>query len=221
MTTAPATSASAGPFLSSRAILEIVAAIIVLALAMLGFHEWRSAHDAMLQAQAIEKSEKADIASLQKQRDTLTAGDKARDAKAAATITELTKQAAAVKTPKQIVKWLPTQIPLPQSLSIELPPATLQNPTPEAIASIPQADLAPLKDFIVQGKTCAVELPAAQQDLTSCQSQLKLAGEQMSAVERERDAYKKASKGTWLSRTLKVTKYIAIGAGIGYLLAKK
>jgi hypothetical protein len=91
-----------------------------------------------------------------------------------------------------------------------------QAPQIPPYAAIPAADLPALKDFIVQAKTCAVELPEAQQELSSCQAQAKLAARKLADVEKERDAYKVALKGgTWWHRVKHDAKAIAIGGAIG------
>lgn len=198
-----------------RTRIEIAVVIMMLAAGVALFRAWLSQHDARLRAEATARQEQTAIADLQKQRDLLVQGDKARDATAAATIAELTKAAAAQKTPQQIARWLPREISLPKPLSIQAPRATAQNPAPPAIATIPQEDLAPLRDFVLQAKTCAVALPAAQADLSSCRDQLKLAGEQLSAAECESAAWKKAAKGTFWGRLKRGAKWFAIGAAAG------
>jgi hypothetical protein len=210
----PATQPPSAP-ISTRAKIEFVAVILVLALFALGFHEWIREHDARVQAEAAAKQAQGTIVDLQKQRDTLTAAAKQRDDAAAATIAALSRAAAAQTTPKQIAAWLPKQIPVPQPVTVQIPAANPANPAPPAIASIPEADLAPLKDFIVQAKTCAVELPNARQDVSSCQQQLKLAGEQLSAAQNEAASWKKAAKGTFWGRVKHDVKWFAVGAAAG------
>lgn len=61
-----------------------------------------------------------------------------------------------------------------------------------------------------------MKLASAQQDAASLKSQLQLAGEQLSAVQKERDAAVKASKGGgFWSRVKRGVKFFLIGAGTG------
>lgn len=198
-----------------RTRIEIVVLILTLAGCATLFRAWLAEHDARLRAEASAKQEQLAIADLQKQRDSLARADRQRDATAEATIAQLKAQAAAAKTPEQIARWLPKEIPLPKPLTVRVPPATAQNPSPPAIAAVPEEDLAPLRDFVLQAKTCAVALPAAQADLSSCQEQLRLAGEQLSASERESAAWKRAAKGTFWGRLKRGAKWFAIGAAAG------
>lgn len=198
-----------------RTKIEAAIAAVFLLCAVLGLRAERKARAA---AEAVAKTEQAQIADLAKQRDNLAAGDRARDRAAQQTIAALQKSAAAAQTPAQIIKWLPAQLPksIPQPVIIHEEPKTLENPAPNFQATIPQADLVPLKNLALDAQTCAAALPVAQQNLSSCKAQLKLAGEQLSAAEKERDAYEQALKGgTFWQRTKSGAKKIAIGVGLG------
>jgi len=235
--------------MNTRTKIEAGAAIAFLLCAGFGLRAERKARDA---AQAVQKTQQAQIVDLQKQRDQLAAGDKVRETAVEARISALEKSAAAAQTPQQIAAYLTSvlsaapereapaaaqrasQVPgkgslgeelsgkgsaaapaLPQPIAISIPAPTAQSPTPSAIARIPEEDLAPLKNLAVQAQTCAAELPAAQQNLSSCQSQLKLAGEQLSAAQRESAAWKKAAKGTFWTRLKTRAKWLSIGVGFG------
>lgn len=210
----PASTPPAAP-ISTRAKIECVAVILAVLLAGIGFHEWMLEHDARIKAETSAKQDQGTIADLQKQRDTLTAADKQRDDAAAAAIATLSRAAASQTTPKQIAAWLPKEIPVPQPITVQVPTTTPANPAPPAIASIPEADLAPIKDLLVQAKTCSLELPEAKSDLSSCQAQLKLAGEQLSAAQNEAASWKKAAKGTFWGRVKHDVKWFGVGAAAG------
>lgn len=210
MTTAPT------PTLSLRAKLEIAAVLLALAGAGFGFRIWLQEHDDKLRAQAsIAAAEKsADQAAAQIKQ--LQDADKERDAATTEALAKVSANAAAQKTPQQIVKWIPEQIPgLPQPIESVIPPATPQNPAPAALFTVPQADLDALRDQVSTCQKDALALSGAQQDLTSCQAQAKLAAQQLAASEQERDAYKMELKGgTFWTRTKRAGKWLAIGGAI-------
>ena len=125
------------------------------------------------------------------------------------------------QTAQQIARWAPLQAQLPQPINVNIPPATQQNPKPDAVATIPQADLPAIRDAIEGCKECQLKFTAAEQDLASEKEQLRLAGEQLSAVERERDAALKAAKGGGIwQRARRAAKWFLIGAAAGAVLAK-
>ena len=121
-----------------------------------------------------------------------------------------------VQTAQQIAQWAPQQVQVPQPINVNIPPATLQNPKPDAIVTIPQADLPPIRDAIERCKECGLSLATAQQDLASQKEQLRLAGEQFSAVKIERDAAIKAARGGGFWRRVgRAAKWFALGAVAG------
>lgn len=191
--------------------------IVLLAIAGYLGSSWMAAHDAQVKLDATLAAQKTVIDQEQKDRDAHAAADKVRDAQTAATIASMQKAISNVQTPAQIAAWLPKQAPsLPQPITIQMPAATPQNPTPAAAASIPQADLPILRNQVEACQECAVKLASAQQDVASRDEQLKLAGEQLSALQRERDAAVTASKGGgFWSRVKRGAKFFLIGAGAG------
>jgi len=192
---------------------EVVGVLVVMGLVSIGIEQ----HDLRVKAEATVEKQQATIDDAQKQRDDQAAADRDRDAKTAAAIADLQKKAAAAVTPQQIAKWIPAQLgDLPLPISIAVPPATVGNPTPAAVATIPEQDLAPLRDLVEKSQACSIALPAAQQDLASCKTQLQEAGEQLSAAEKQRDAYKQALKGgTFWHRVKHDAEVAGIGIGIG------
>lgn len=205
-----------GSALTLRAKLEIAAAIAALLFAFYGFHTWLAEHDARVRADAAVAAAQKQFDETGQQISALKSEDAARQAAADKQLAAIRAESAKATTPQQIAKWMPAQLALPAPISIAAPPAEPGQPTPSAIATIPEEDLAPLKDLIVQAKTCAVELPAAQQGLTSCQQQQKLAATQLADVEKQRDAYKLELKGgTFWHRVKHDAKVIGIGVAIG------
>jgi len=127
---------------------------------------------------------------------------------------------AKVTTPQQIVQWIPQQ-PGFQALKLELPPATPENPTPPAAVSIPQAELPVLLDTIEKCIECDLKLRAAEEDSISKAERLRLAGEQMLAVQRQRDAALRAARGGgfWM-RVKRNAKWFGIGAAAGFAASR-
>lgn len=203
-----------------RTRIEAAAAAVALLLALYAWHAWRAEGRARAAAESQAASAQKDFTQAAARIADLKKQDAAREAVAARQIARIKALSEAAKTPAQIVKWIPTQVPLPAPVILRESNGTngtngVGSGGPQ-YAAIPAADLDPLKDFIVQAKECAVELPAARQDLSSCQAQAKLAGEQLAAAERERDAYKTALQGGTLWRRLgHDLKVAGIGAAIG------
>jgi flagellar biosynthesis chaperone FliJ len=203
--------------ISLRAKLEILAAIAILICAAIAVRTRWAEHDARVKAEA-------SVAAAQKNIDQATTSikqlqdqDKLRSAQTADAIAKLAAAAAAQKTPQQITRWLPSQAgSLPAPITSSIAPATAQNPTPAAVFDVPQADLPALRDQVAKCQANGQLLSNAQAGLSSCQSQLKLAGEQLSAAEKQRDDYKQALKGgTFWQRIKGGTEKVAIGVGIG------
>jgi hypothetical protein len=207
--------------MSLRAKIEIAVAIAILIAAVVGARTWLAEHDARLKAEAsIAAAQKsADQAAAQTKQ--LVDADKTRDAQTATTIAKLSEAAASQKTPQQIVKWIPEQLgPLPAPIAASIPAPTPQVPVPDAVVDIPQSDLGPLRDEIASCQRNAVALSGAQGDLSSCQSQLKLAQQQTADADKERDAYKEDLKGgTFWHRVKSGAKMLAIGGAIGIATA--
>jgi hypothetical protein len=194
----------------------LAAGIAILLLSGWFFVIWLQAHDDKLKAQATVEAQQEAFDKAVDEIKSLREADTKRDALTAATIAQLTQAAAAQKTPEQIVRWIPQQAPgLPQPITVNIPPSTPSNPTPNAVASIPQADLPKLRDTIESCQLNAVRVTACAADLASRESQLKIAGEQLSVVEKERDAYQTALKGgTFFTRVKRAGKWIVFGGGL-------
>jgi len=194
---------------------EIVIAILLAGAAFAGY-EWLQAHDARIVAQTTIAQQAQLITQDKRQADALIAEQKQRDAATAAQIAAMQSQVAQIKTAEQIIKWLPAQVATPQPVKIEIPEATAANPTPAAQATISQADLPALRDYVESCKECDVNLHSAQQAIALRDARLKLAGEQLSAAETQRDAALSALKGGSFWHRLKHdAKTILIGAAAG------
>ncbi|HEX4381221.1 MAG TPA: hypothetical protein VH022_14360 [Candidatus Acidoferrum sp.] len=196
--------------------IDIAAGVLCLLACIVLGRYWVEEHDARLKAEAIVSEQTKAFEASTTQLKAMQDADRARDDQAAATIAELTRAAAAQKTPQQIAQWIPSQIPTPVPIKVEIPAATAQNPTPPAVFTVPQADLPALRDNLLSCQKNAVELSNSQADLSSCGAQIKIKDQEIAAVAKERDAYKEELKGgTFWRRAKKAAEYIAVGAAIG------
>jgi hypothetical protein len=185
-----------------RAKIEGLAAICMLIAGVLIVRSYLDARADQLRLQGTIAAQQGIIASAQQQMQSLDAAAKQRDAQTQATIAAMQQAVARVQSPQQIASWIPPQLPTPAPLAVNIPSATAANPAPDAIARIPQQDLPAIRDMIESCKECSVKLSAAQQDVASKDQQLRLAGEQLSAMQRERDAALTAAKGGNLWRRI-------------------
>jgi hypothetical protein len=142
----------------------------------------------------------------------LETAQKQRDAETQATLASMQRAAAKIQTPQQIASWIPPQLATPAPITVDVPPATASSPAPDAIARIPQQDLPVLRNEIESCKECSVKLAAAQMNLDGKDQQLKLAGAQLSATQRERDAAITAAKGgSFWRRAQRNLRWLAVG----------
>ncbi len=180
------------------------------------FNSWRDSHDAALKLQATLDAKNLIIDAAQKQMDVHAEADKQRDAQTATTLAAMQAAVQKVQTPQQIAAWLPQQFQTPQPVTIQVPAATPTNPTPDAVATIPQADLPILRDAVAGCQACNVKLTTANADYASLRDQYNLQGTKLKATETERDTAITAAKGgTFWQRTRKAAKWIIIGAAAG------
>ncbi|MHB8756205.1 MAG: hypothetical protein ACYC92_14820 [Candidatus Acidiferrales bacterium] len=181
--------------------------------------QWIDAHDAIVKASATITAQGQLIAQQKHQAQQIADAERRRDAATRQQLSLMQTQVAQLKTAAQIVSWLPRQVSTPAPVKINVPASTKGNPSPDAIATIPQPDLPVLRDYVESCKECALKLSTARQDLASRDAQLKLAGEQLSAMQQERDAALKAMKGGsfWhrLTHNAKLVFFVSLGtAGI-------
>jgi len=155
-----------------------------------------------------------------------------RDTQLAQTLSALANLKRTIVTPAQIVRELPSEIPLPTPITLESATAanspTTQtpagpNPTspapslpdgklPQAV--IPAEDLKPLYDFALECKACQAKLTAAQSDLSDERTKT-------AALTHERDdALRLARGGNVWRRVGRAAKWFVIGAAAGAIAAK-
>jgi hypothetical protein len=122
-----------------------------------------------------------------------------------------------LKTTPQMIPYVQREIApnVPIPITVNIPPATKENPTPDATFSVPQADLPIIRDRLSKCDIDALEVSTCHADIASKNDQLKTAGEKLSAVSNQRDAYKtELNGGTFWRRTKTALKWAAIGGGI-------
>ena len=137
-----------------------------------------------------------------------------RDAQLAQTLATLAAEKRTVVAPAQIIRELPSQIPLPSPLVLQTTPVSPGSPTPPSNAVIPAEDLKPLYDFAIDCKTCQAKLTATRGDLADER-------QKTTALTRERDdAVRIARGGSAWRRIGRAAKWFLIGAAAGAIAAK-
>ena len=130
-----------------------------------------------------------------------------RDASLAAALAQINAAKRRVSTPAQVVAEIPSALPpLPKPVEIQLPPPTLEQPEPPAVATVPQVDLKPIYDYLQDCRACQISLAATRENLADERAKL-------AAVTTERDAAIQAVRGgTFWTRLKHNAKWFALGA---------
>lgn len=184
-------------------VLLVAAAITIVAAGWIGGRSWLVSHDNAVQLAATLSAQKQLL-------EQATSREQHRDATLAKTLAGIAAAKRKIQTPAEIVAQLPQLLPtLPQPILLTLPKPTTAQPTPDAVASIPHADLKPLYDYVQDCRACQSALSTAQTDLADERAK-------EAALVTERNAAVKAAKGgtTWL-RMKRAAKWLAIGAALG------
>jgi len=137
-----------------------------------------------------------------------------RDTQLAQTLATLAAEKRATVTPAQIVRELPSQIPLPSPIALQSALASPSSPSPQTNAVIPPEDLKPLYDFTIDCNACQAKLAAAQADLTDERKKT------TSLTHERDDALRIARGGTALRRIARAAKWFLLGAAAGAIAAK-
>jgi len=197
-----------------RSKIEIAAILGSLVAGAFAFQSWLESHDDRVHLQATLDAQSKFLDKAKLQSEAIAAEEAKRDSQLQSQLETMHEAISKIQTPQQIAQWLPKQMTLPEPVAISVPPSTPQNPNPPAIATIPQQDLAPIRNAVESCEECTKKLAVTQQDAAAKDQQLKFAGEQLSAAERERDAAIQAAKGGSLwTRLHRNAKWFAIGAG--------
>jgi hypothetical protein len=194
---------------------EIAGAALAIILCGILGGSWLGAREEAIRMKATIDAQNQVIATAAKQVKDIQDAEAVRDKVTAANVAALQAAAAHQTTPAEIAAWIPKQLPTPQPITFTIPAATPANPTPAAVATVPQADLPALRDQISQCQVCAVKLSTAESDLAGKDEQLTLKTNELTAMTKERDAAVTASKGGgFWSRFKHDLKVIAITAGV-------
>lgn len=198
--------------LTTRVKWEIAGAVAaVIVIATFG-GSYLGAREDQIRMKATIDAQNTVIASAQKQAKDIQDAEDVRDKASAATVAAIQQAAAKQVTPAEIAAWIPKQLAGPQPITFQIPAPTAQNPSPNATASIPAADLPALRDQITSCQTCSVKLATAQSDLSGRDQQAALAQKQIDALKTERDAAVTASKGgSFWARLKTKARWFAIG----------
>jgi hypothetical protein len=202
--------------LTSREKWEIGGGFLTLLIVAILGGSWLGAREDSIRMKATIDAQQQVIAASAKQARDLLDAEAERDKMTAANVAALAAAAAKQVTPGEIASWLPKQLAGPQPITFTIPTPTAANPAPNAMASIPQSDLPALRDQIEKCQECGLKLTAAEADVASRDERLALAGAELSAMSKERDAAVKASKGgSFWTRTKRAAKWLVIGIGVG------
>lgn len=186
-----------------RTKIEITALGLLLISSVAIVRSWLADRDDSNRLKAALSAQSALIQQAQQQMQALMDADRRRDAQAQSAIAAMQRAVAKVQTPEQIASWISSQVQTPVPIRVTIPAPTTTNSSPDAIVAIPQRDLPSIRDEIESCKECSVKLHTSEEDLASKSQQLQLAGEQLSATQRQRDAAIAATKGGSLWRRLR------------------
>jgi hypothetical protein len=223
--------------MSRRIWLRLAETLLPVVLAIIIFSAWEA--DRRDRAQLAGQ-----FAAAQKTISQAAASQHDRDILLNQTLAQIAAQKQAAVTPAQILKALPSIIPLPVPIAPQSHPAppaqgTLGesaatstgsadksapslplpgNPTPKPAqlsdTILPAADLKPLYDFALDCKACQARLQAAQGDLQDEKAKTL-------ALTRQRDDAVRAAKGgSALRRIARAAKWFVLGAVAGAIAAK-
>ena len=189
------------------ATLLTITATGLLALGIVAARSWLAAHDAAVRlAATMEVQEQALAQANERQR--------RRNAALSTTLAGIAQAKRRVNTPAMAALEIPQLLPaLPEPLMLEIPPPTPEQPEPPAEATVPQADLKPLYDYLQDCRACEASLTVTRDDLADERTKL-------AALTVERDAAIRAARGGgFWSRLRRNTKWFVIGAAAGAIAA--
>jgi hypothetical protein len=169
-------------------------------LAVLAGRSWLAAHDAAVHLAATLEAQRRVVAEADERQ-------RQRDASLASALSQISAAKRRVNTPAKAASEIPQALPpLPQPIALHLPAPTPELPEPPAIATVPQADLKPIYDYLEDCRACQISLSAARENLTDEHAKL-------AAVSAERDAAIRAARGGgFWSRLGRNAKWFALGA---------
>lgn len=215
-----------------RAGIRVAAAVIVVIALVAIYASWR--------AEIRSRAElAAELAAAKQALTAVEARQQARDAKLADTLAAIAAEKRTVRSPTQIVRDLPNQIPLPVPIVIQNIPnpnttgsvvqgtgadrvsgmapddaAPVSNDASKVQGVIAGPDLKPLYDFALDCKTCQAKLTTAQSDLADEKGKAAI-------LIKERDNALRVARGGGIwQRIGRASKWILIGAAAGAVAAR-
>jgi len=190
---------------SIRWALFALAMLALLTAAALAGRSWLAAHDAAVSLAAV-------VASQQKLLDQATARQEQREEMLAKTLARIEQAKKDVQTPAQAAANIPQALPpLPVPVSIEIPEPTPDEPSPPAMATVPQPDLKPIYDYLQDCRACQAQLSAVQGDLADERNKVE------ALITQRNFAVKAARGGGFWSRFKTAAKWLLVGGAIGAL----
>ena len=187
----------------NRTYLEIFGGVVIVALlAFIGIDQFHKAVSNAV-AQTVAQHDKEAQAKIDATLKDLETKDAERQKQYDAKLAALDKM-----TPQQIVQKVPDYVAVPKPI-IVAGPTTQTAQVGDAI--VPQEDIKPLAQAILNGKQCS-------EDLTSCKVQVSQWQDKYNLKSNEAQQWEKAAKGgSWLKRLGSNALKVGIGVGIGYL----
>lgn len=227
-TVAPVQLASSGVTVSHRATLIVLAVVAIILVFVV--NQSLKEHDARLQAETAAAVQQKSIdaaaqrvASIEKQ---IEDRDKA-DADQQRQTADLIRNVQTLAQMKQALPQVITLPSVPTAVSTQQAAAINAQALPNAPqvhagdVLLPAADAKPLFDRLAQCKADDGSLEACKAARVDLDAQIAQHKVTETALENQRDDYKKALKGgTLWHRTFVAAKWVAIGAGTGYVIGK-
>lgn len=164
--------------------------LVIIGIALIGFHSWQTEHDARLLASQQAKVAEATISGLQQQ-------IVATNAAATKQVQVITKIVRDVQTPAQAVAAIP------QLTDAPLNPAPAPNPTQVSVDAIP------LVQILAQAKQDSIELGACRSNETA---------DQQIIAQKQTEIVALKKKPSFWHRVGGTLKIAGIGVGIGIAL---
>ncbi len=185
------------------AALRGIAVLVLVALAALGVRSWLASRDSVVELRATLAAHKQVLEQTE-------ARQRERDVVLTKALAAIEAAKRAVQTPAQAAAQIPQILPLfSEPIRIEIPAPEPTDPIPPAVASVPQASLKPLYDYLQDCRGCQMQLTAAKDDFTDERTKVSLL-----TIQRD-TAVRAARGGGFWSRVKRNAKWFVIGGALG------
>jgi len=201
-----------------RTRIEIIAGVICAAFLLVLLYQWHNSEMRNAAARATTDVLQKTVANAQKTIDAAGDAIAKRDAAMERQQQAFTAQLASIRTPAQAQ-------PLILDMAAKNLPAPIQTATDAKTGAvsytIPPEDVVPLYKKLATCEQSAGQLDVCQHDVVDMKSQAAELATQRDSYKQEAATWKKAAKGgPFIKRAVKVAEHVAIGAAIGYAIAK-